>query len=157
MFLDPETQPAIDPLIWHALPDPASRPLGRWALGSLTAIFYKNPPTRSSESLVALPYSLVVQRSGQTILVVSLEMEDLRSLALTLGCSLRELQTEYQTKGVFGPVYGFLYSRGERQGLGLYTDSLSDAAAASFLMEAALDIFDLIDEPVLLEGEDKAP
>jgi len=156
MFLDPDTQESVDALIWHSLPDEAARPLQYWQIGSLVGILYKNPPTRLPESLVALPYSLVVKRSHTSILVVSLEMEDLRSLSQSLGCPLRQLQEEYQTKGIFGPVYGYLYTDERRESLGLYTESLTDEAAAAFLLEAVLDTFDLIDDPVLLEGEDEA-
>lgn len=156
MFLDPDTQTPIDALIWHSLPDEAARPLQHWQIGTLEGVLYKNPPTRSAESLVALPYSLVIKREMRPILVISLEMEDLRSLALSFGCSLRQLQEEYQTKGVFGPVYGYLYTTEKRETLGPYTASLTDEEATAFLLEAALDIFDLVDEPTLLEGEDKA-
>jgi hypothetical protein len=156
MFLDPDNQPPIDALIWHSLPDEAARPLQHWQIGTLVGTLYKNPPTRLPESLVALPYSLVVTRSHTPILVISLEMEDLRSLSLSLGFPLRQLQEEYQTKGVFGPVYGYLYTDERRESLGLYTESLTDEAAAAFLLEAVLDTFDLIDDPVLLEGEDEA-
>ena len=156
MFLDPDNQPPIDALIWHSLPDETTRALQRWQIGSLVGILYKNPPTRSRESLVAIPFSLVIKRDGETILVVSLEMEDLRSLALHFGCPLRQLQEEYQTKGNFAPVYGYRYAGEQREMLGPYTGGLSGEEAAAFLLEAALDIFDLVDDPQLLEGEDKA-
>lgn len=156
MFLNPDTQECVDTLIWHSLPDESSRALQRWQIGSLVGILYKNPPTRSPESLVAIPFSLVVKRGRETILVVSLEMEDLRALALHFGCPLRQLQEEYQTKGSFAPVYGYLYAGERREGLGPYTGSLSGEDAIAFLLEAALDIFDLVDDPQLLEGEDKA-
>ncbi len=156
MFLDPDTQERVDALLWHSLPDESARALQYWQIGSLVAILYKNPPTRWEESLVAIPFSLVVRRCGETILVVSLEMEDLRSLALHFGCSLRQLQEEYQTKGSFGPVYAYRYAGEQREALGPYAGTLGDEEATAFLLEAALDIFDLVDEPHLLEGEDKA-
>lgn len=157
MFLDPDTQERVDALIWHSLPDESTRALQYWRIGSLVGVLYKNPPTRSNESLVAIPFSLVVKRGSETILVVSLEMEDLRSLALRFGCPLRQLQEEYQTKGSFAPVYAYRYAGDQREPLGPYGGSLSDAEATAYLLEAALDIFDLVDEPHLLEGEDKAP
>ncbi|MCK9547569.1 MAG: hypothetical protein RBS49_01220 [Sphaerochaeta sp.] len=157
MFLDPDTQPPVDALLWHSLPDESTRALQRWQIGSLVGILYKNPPTRSAESLVAIPYSLVIRRGTATILVVSLEMEDLRTLALHFGCSLRELQQEYQTKGSFAAAYSYRYAGGKRESMGPYTGGLGLEEVTAFLLEAALDIFDLVAEPRLLEGEDKAP
>ncbi|MFA5448082.1 MAG: hypothetical protein WC233_07370 [Sphaerochaeta sp.] len=155
MFLDPDTQEPIDPLLWHSLPDESVRFVHRYKIGSLIATLYRNPPSRSEESLVAIPYSLVVRREGRTILVISLEMEDLRALALRFGCSVRELQIEYHTKGNWGPLVAYLYTKEKREYLGPFIGELSFANAVSYLLEEALDTFDMVDDPLLLEGEDE--
>ncbi len=155
MFLDPDTQEPIDPLIWHSLPDESTRPMQQWRFGSLIGTIYKNPPSRSEESLVAIPYSLAVRRQEKTILVISLEMEDLRALAQRFGCSVRELQLEYHTKGNWGPLVAYLYTKEKREYLGPFMGELTFANAVSYLLEEALDTFDMIEDPLLLEGEDE--
>ncbi|NCC11997.1 MAG: hypothetical protein EOM32_01350 [Spirochaetia bacterium] len=154
MVLDSLTQPVIDPLIWHSFPDERDGILTDeiWKCGDLVCTLLKDPACKSGEDLVRIPYSVVVQRKGKTILAVSLEQEDLRSLSYKLGCSLRELQDEYQTKGCFSELRAYLYTALEREDLGLYDGDMDLQSIRIFFLENICDTFDILSEPVQLKG-----
>lgn len=154
MVLDSLTQPVIDPLIWHSFPDERDGILTDeiWKCGDLVCTLLKDPACKSGEDLVRIPYSVVVQRKGKTILAVSLEQEDLRSLSYKLGCSLRELQDEYQTKGYFSELRAYLYTALEREDLGLYDGDMDLQSIRIFFLENICDTFDILSEPVQLKG-----
>ncbi|MFA6846638.1 MAG: hypothetical protein WCR02_13010, partial [Sphaerochaetaceae bacterium] len=84
------------------------------------------------------------------ILVVSIEQEDLRAMARNLGCSLRELQQENNTKGTLGPAHLVAYCEAEREDLGLYEDKMDETCARITLMDWACDIVDIMEDPVPL-------
>ncbi len=149
MVLDSLTQPVIDPLIWHSFPDERDGILADeiWKCGDLVCTLLKDPACKSGEDLVRIPYSAVVQRKGKTILAVSLEQEDLRSLSYKLGCSLRELQDEYQTKGYFSELRAYLYTALEREDLGLYDGDMDLQSIRIFFLENICDTFDILSEP----------
>jgi hypothetical protein len=144
----------IDPLIWHSFPDERDGILTDeiWKCGDLVCTLLKDPACKSGEDLVRIPYSVVVQRKGKTILAVSLEQEDLRSLSYKLGCSLRELQDEYQTKGYFSELRAYLYTALEREDLGLYDGDMDLQSIRIFFLENICDTFDILSEPVQLKG-----
>jgi hypothetical protein len=154
MVLDPVTQQVIDPLIWHSFPDERDGVLADeiWKCGDLVCRLLKDPACKSGEDLVRIPYSMVVQRKRKTILAVSLEQEDLRSLSYKLGCSLRELQDEYQTKGYFSENRAYLYTALEREDLGLYDGDLDLQSIRIFFLETICDTFDILSEPVQVKG-----
>ncbi len=149
MLLDSLTQPVIDPLIWHSFPDERDGILTDeiWKCGDLVCTLLKDPACKSGEDLVRIPYSAIVQRKGKTILAVSLEQEDLRSLSYKLGCSLRELQEEYQTKGYFSEIRAYLYTALEREDLGLYDGDMDLQSIRIFFLENICDTFDILSEP----------
>ncbi len=153
MVLDPLKQQVIDPLIWHSFPDERDGVLADeiWKCGDLVCTLLKDPACKSGEDLVRIPYSMVVQRKRKTILVVSLEQEDLRSLSYKLGCSLRELQDEYQTKGYFSENRAYLYTALEREDLGLYDGDMDLQSIRIFFLETICDTFDLLSEPVQIK------
>ncbi|HZJ88121.1 MAG TPA: hypothetical protein VFC80_03085 [Sphaerochaeta sp.] len=155
MILDIYNQPPIDPLLWHSLPDLGEPVLERWKIGELIADLYRRPIARSEESLVAIEYSLVITLQEAILAVISLEMEDLRALALQFGCTIDELREEYKTRGNWGPLLCYLYTAEDREHLGPYVGALNVESVREYLLEEALDLFDLIDDPVRLEGEDK--
>lgn len=157
MLLDPNTQPAIDSLVWHSFPDERDGAVEgeTWKCGNLVCSLLRDPACRSGEDLVVIPYSMIVKRDGQTILVVSLEQEDLRSLSLKLGCSLRELQEEYGTKRNLTNPRAFIYTDQVREDLGLYEGDMDLQSIRIFLLEAVCDTFDILSEPVQLQREDK--
>lgn len=153
MMLDPLKQQVIDPLIWHSFPDERDGVLADeiWKCGDLVCTLLKDPACKSGEDLVRIPYSMVVQRKRKTILVVSLEQEDLRSLSYKLGCSLRELQDEYQTKGYFSENRAYLYTALEREDLGLYDGDMDLQSIRIFFLETICDTFDILSEPVQIK------
>ncbi|NBK23308.1 MAG: hypothetical protein EOM68_14915 [Spirochaetia bacterium] len=153
MVLDPLKQQVIDPLIWHSFPDERDGVLADeiWKCGDLVCTLLKDPACKSGEDLVRIPYSMVVQRKRKTILVVSLEQEDLRSLSYKLGCSLRELQDEYQTKGYFSENRAYLYTALEREDLGLYDGDMDLQSIRIFFLETICDTFDILSEPVQIK------
>jgi hypothetical protein len=154
MLLDSTTQPVVDPLIWHSFPDETDGVLTdeRYRCGDLVCTLLKNPVCKSGEDLVNIPYSMVAQRDGKTILAVSLEQEDLRSLSYKLGCSLRSLQEDYQTKGYYSELRAYLYTNEYREDLGLYDGGLDLQSVRIFLLEAVCDTFDILEEPIQLNG-----
>ena len=153
MVLDPLKQQVIDPLIWHSFPDERDGVLADeiWKCGDLVCTLLKDPACKSGEDLVRIPYSMVVQRKRKTILVVSLEQEDLRSLSYKLGCSLRELQDEYQTKGYFSENRAYLYTALEREDLGLYDGDMDLQSIRIFFLETICDTFDILSEAVQIK------
>ncbi len=153
MVLDPLKQQVIDPLIWHSFPDERDGVLADeiWKCGDLVCTLLKDPACKSGEDLVRIPYSMVVQRKRKTILVVSLEQEDLRSLSYKLGCSLRELQDEYQTKGYFSENRAYLYTALEREDLGLYDGDMDLQSIRIFFLETICDTLDILSEPVQIK------
>jgi len=157
MLLDPVSQAEIDPLIWHSFPDENDGILADeiWKCGTLVCTMLKNPACKSGEDLVNIPYSMIVKRGKKVILAVSLEQEDLRSLSYKLGCSLRELQEDYQTKGYFSELRGYVYTNEVREDLGPYEGGMDMQSIRIFLLETVCDTFDILSEPVQLQGEDK--
>lgn len=153
MLLDVATQQAIDPLIWHSFPDEKDGIISDeiWACGDLVCTLHKNPRCKSGEDLVSIPYSMIVKREGKTILGVSLEQEDLRALSYKLGLSLRELQDDYQTKGNFSELRGYLYTNETREDLGLYEDGLDLQSVRIFMLETVCDTFDILAQPVQIK------
>jgi len=150
MNLDATTQPMIDPLIWHTFPDERDgiMPDEIWKCGPLVCTLLKNPACRNGEQLVSIPYSMIVKRDGAVILAVSLEKEDLRALSYTMGISLRELQDEYQTKGNFSELRGFVYSDSTREDQGVYDGDMDLQSIRIFFLETVCDTFDILSEPV---------
>lgn len=157
MLLDPKTQPAIETLIWHSFPDESDGIIADeiWKCGNLVCTMLKNPACKSGEDLVNIPYSMVVKRGKAIIFAVSLEQEDLRSLSYNLGCSLRELQDDYHTKGVFTNLRGYIYTKEHREDLGPYEGGMDMQSIRVFLLETVCDAFDILSEPVHLQAEDK--
>ncbi|MGE4453093.1 MAG: hypothetical protein AB7D92_01045 [Sphaerochaeta sp.] len=154
MYLDVTTQPMIDPLIWHAFPDVRDGIVADeiWKCGPLVCTLLKNPSCRNGEQLVSIPYSMVVRRDDMIILAVSLEREDLRALSYTMGISLKELQEEYQTKGHFSELRGYVYSNEVREDLGIYDGDMDLQSIRIFFLETVCDTFDILSEPEQVRG-----
>lgn len=149
MLLDITTLEAIDPMMWHSLPDITDGVLSDeiWQCGEALCTMLKNPSCRSGEDLVYIPYAMAVTYKNDLILVVSLEQEDLRSLSLNLGCSLKELQQDYQTKGNFSEVQGYIYTKDEREELGPYEGDMDMQSLRLFFLDTVCDTLDIIEAP----------
>ena len=154
MFLNPDTQECVDTLIWHSLPDESSRALQRWQIGSLVGILYKNPPTRSPESLVAIPSPWWSSAAGRRSSSSRWRWRTCVPLPCTSAVRFDSCRRSIR-RGSFAPCTA-TGTPVSSVVLGPYTGGLSSEEAIAFLLEAALDIFDLVDDPQLLEGEDKA-
>ncbi|WP_320129973.1 hypothetical protein [uncultured Sphaerochaeta sp.] len=152
MLLDAVTVEPIDTLSWHSLPDNKDGVMKgeTWKCGDLVCTLLNHPRCLSGEDLVSIPYAMSVKRGKDLIFVVSLEQEDLRSLSLQLGCSLREMQEDYETKAIFGPLHGFVYAQ-EREDLGLYDEGLDIQHIRLFFLETICDTFDIVEPPVQVQ------
>lgn len=151
MFLDVAAVEPIDTLFWHSLPDTDDGVMHDeiWKCGNLVCTMLDHPRCKSGEDLVSIPYAMAVERDGELVLVVTLEQDDLRSLSLKLGCSLRELQEEYGTKSNFGPLHGFVY-QADREDLGVYDDPMDLQTLRVFFLDTVCDTFDIVEPPVQL-------
>ncbi|MGH0052652.1 MAG: hypothetical protein ACQ5SW_04605 [Sphaerochaetaceae bacterium] len=154
MYLDVLTQPMIDPLVWYTFPDEEDGVMSDeiWKCGPLVCTLLKNPSCRNGEQLVSIPYSMVVKREGAIILAVSLEQEDLRELSYKIGISLKALQEEYQTKGTFSVLRGYVYSKENREDLGVYDGDMDLQSIRIFFLETVCDTFDILSEPMQIPG-----
>jgi hypothetical protein len=153
MFLDAATVGPIDVLSWHSLPDIQDGVMKDeiWKCGDLVCTLLKNPRCKNGEDLVCIPYAMSVKRGKTLIFVVSLEQEDLRSLSLKLGCSLKELQEDYQTKSNFGPLHGYAYAQ-NREDLGIYDDRMDLQSLRVFFLDTICDTFDIVESPVQVKA-----
>ena len=150
MILDITELKKIDPLMWHSLPDVTDGIMHDeiWKCGDVECTLLKSPACKSGEDLVAIPYAMSVTHKGMLKMVVSLEKEDLRSLSHKLGCSLKELQSDFQTKGNFSELRGFLYTKEKREDLGPYEDELDLQVLRLFFLDTVCDNLDIMEAPV---------
>ncbi len=154
MLLDPTCQSAIDTLIWHSFPDETDGVMHdeRYQCGPLVCTMLHAPSCVNGSDLVFIPYAMIAKRGNDTIFAVTLEQEDLRSLSYKLGVSLRELQEDYQTKGNFSELKGYLYTNEHREELGVYEGTLDVQSVRIFFLETICDTFDILSVPVQLQG-----
>ena len=150
MLLDITKLEKIDPLMWHSLPDVKDGVISDeiWKCGDALCTMLKSPACKSGEDLVFIPYAMAVTYKGKLVLVVTLEQEDLRSLSHKLGCSLKELQSDYQTKANFSELRSFLYTKDTREDLGPYEDKLDLQVLRLFLLDTVCDNLDIVEAPV---------
>ncbi len=149
MILDITELKKIDPLLWHSLPDVTDGVLSDeiWKCGDVICTMLKKPSCKSGEDLVFIPYAMAVSHKGKLKMVVSLEQEDLRSLSYKLGCSLKELQSDYQTKGNFSELRAFLYTKETREDLGPYEEELDLQVVRLFFLDTVCDNLDIVEAP----------
>jgi len=149
MILDIMTLKKIDPLLWHSLPDVNDGVIHDeiWKCGKVVCTMLKSPACKSGEDLVFIPYAMAVTYKGKLVLVVSLEQEDLRSLSHKLGCSLKELQNDYQTKANFSELRSFLYTKDTREDLGPYEETLDLQVLRLFFLNTVCDTLDIVEAP----------
>ncbi len=149
MILDITELETIDPLMWHSLPDVTDGIMSDeiWRCGDAVCTLLKSPACKSGEDLVAIPFAMSVTYKGRLVMVVSLEKEDLRSLSYTLGCSLKELQSDYQTKGNFSELRSFLYTKEKREDLGPYEEELDLQVLRLFFLDTVCDNLDIVEAP----------
>ncbi|NLK13706.1 MAG: hypothetical protein GX313_02995, partial [Spirochaetales bacterium] len=135
-------------MLWHAYPKHESI-IETYDVGELTVEVLDHPSLRSSIDLAVVAFSLLVFHKNEIIAVFQIEQEDLRSLSERLGCSIRELQDEYRTKGTLSDPRVYVYTKERRNDEGPYEEELTFFSAREFLLELMCDTFDLLFDPVL--------
>lgn len=148
MLIDKDKDEMVD-MLWHQMIDVDSGilPTERYRLKDISLTLHKNPRMRGNEDLVYVPWAVTVRHGGRVILVVSIEQDDLRSLAQSLGCPVRELQEERGTKGYLGEPRIVAYGGARREDLGLFDEKMDLPGAKECLFEWALDIVDVVGKP----------
>ncbi len=151
MIIDRNTAPTLEESGFKEIPDENAPISLAYTVSDLEIRYRRSAPSVSELSVVYLPYSVTVRHKGRTIFAATIECDDLRAMSPLMGVSLRELQSDYSTKGFYGPKRIMLYGNGERESLGPYVGSEKEDEVISFLLSLVLDSFDEIDEPVRLE------
>lgn len=142
------------PLTRHdfsSLPKEGVNVVKRFTAGGIQILFEKNPPSASGEDLVYIHYSLIAKSGDDTVCVVSVESLDLRSLALSLGESVKEIQREYGTRGFLAPAHLVIYGNGEKEEMEGLSIELRDEYVLPYMMDFLLDALDCADDVVPLD------
>ena len=142
------------PLTRHdfsSLPKEGVNVVKRFTSGGIEIIFEKNPPSDSGEDLVYIHYSLIAKSGDDTVCVVSVESLDLRSLASSLGESVKEIQREYGTRGFLSPAHLVIYGNGEKEEMEGLSIELRDEYVLPYMMDFLLDALDCADDVVPLD------
>lgn len=142
------------PLTRHdfsSLPKEGVNVVKRFTSGGIEIIFEKNPPSDSGEDLVYIHYSLIAKSGADTVCVVSVESLDLRSLASSLGESVKEIQREYGTRGFLSPAHLVIYGNGEKEEMEGLSIELRDEYVLPYMMDFLLDTLDCADDVVPLD------
>ena len=142
------------PLTRHdfsSLPKEGVNVVKRFTSGGIEIIFEKNPPSDSGEDLVYIHYSLIAKSGDDTVCVVSVESLDLRSLASSLGESVKEIQREYGTRGFLSPAHLVIYGNGEKEEMEGLSIELRDEYILPYMMDFLLDTLDCADDVVPLD------
>jgi len=135
---------------YSSLPRLGSGVIRRYKAGSVELVVEKNPVSNSGEDIVYIPYSVIALIDGTAKAVVSLEKTDLRALSFSLGTSLRDLQKEYNTRGVFSEGEVYAYGEDKRESYGLYPDEDNEETIILYLLNVMLDIIDSGDDLTLI-------
>ena len=152
MIIDRKNAPSLLDSDFDSVPRPDSAVVSRYGVSDLEIRFQKRAETLSELSVVAIPYSASVIYKDRYIFAAAIECEDLRAMAPLMGIPLKELQTDYGTKGFYGEKRIMLYGNGERESLGPYFGKEEDEEVISFLLSLVLDSFDEIEDPVRLSN-----
>ena len=96
------------------------------------------------------PSPLLALYDSRLYCAVSAESLDLRSLASSLGTSVKEVQRDYGTKGFLSEPVLVIYGDGQREELGPVSVELKEEFILPLLMDYILDSLDIPDDPVPL-------
>lgn len=149
MTINKDTAPVVDTLLWHGIIDATTGILSdeRYTLGGLTLQMHQNPSLLQGADLVYVPYAASLWRGNSLILLVAIEEEDYRSLAQALGCSVREILEEKQTRSYFGAPRLVAYGGSDREDLEPFEGKLDYPTAKAILQEWVCDIIETMEEP----------
>ena len=119
----------------------------RWKSEDVVFKLLKNPIPVGEDSIVEIVWALVAEINGNVVYSIQMERDDLRILSSLTGESLRVLQEDYGIRGFFSPMKVTMYGSGTRESLGEYLGGKSDDEIIGYLLDAALDSLDVIEDP----------
>ena len=123
------------------------REIKRWKSEDVVFKLLKNPIPVGEDSIVEIVWALVAEINGNDVYSIQMERDDLRILSSLTGESLRVLQEDYGIRGFFSPMKVTMYGSGTRESLGEYLGGKSDDEIIGYLLDAALDSLDVIEDP----------
>lgn len=123
------------------------REIKRWKSEDVVFRILKNPIPVGEDSIVEIVWALVAEIDGDVVYSIQMERDDLRILSSLTGESLRVLQEDYGIRGFFSPMKVTMYGSGTRESLGEYLGGKSDDEIIGYLLDAALDSLDVIEDP----------
>lgn len=146
MTIDRDNMSPIDRTL---SPDIAGRgrEIKRWKSEDVVFKLLKNPIPVGEDSIVEIVWALVAEINGNVVYSIQMERDDLRILSSLTGESLRVLQEDYGIRGFFSPMKVTMYGSGTRESLGEYLGGKSDDEIIGYLLDAALDSLDVIEDP----------
>lgn len=119
----------------------------RWKSENVVLSLLRNPLPLGEDSIVEIVWALKAEIDGYLVYSIQIERDDLRILSSLTGESLRVLQEDYGIKGFFSPMKVTVYGSDTREALGEYGGGKSQEEISSYLLDAALDSLDLIEDP----------
>lgn len=146
MLVDINSAEVIGKYDYPSLPEAECNVVRRYRAGNVEISFLRTPRCAGGEDLTYIHYSLVARTGDGVICVVSAESLDLRSLALSLGCSVKDVQRDYGTKGFLSPASLVIYGNGQRDDLGPVQLEMKEEFVLPYMMDYLLDSLDLADE-----------
>ena len=123
------------------------REIKRWKSEDVVFRLLKNPIPVGEDSIVEIVWALVAEINGNVVYSIQMERDDLSILSSLTGESLRVLQEDYGIRGFFSPIKVTMYGSGTRESLGEYLGGKSDDEIIGYLLDAALDSLDVIEDP----------
>ena len=123
------------------------REIKRWKSEDVVFKLLKNPIPVGEDSIVEIVWALVAEIDSDVVYSIQMERDDLRILSSLTGESLRVLQEDYGIRGFFSPMKVTMYGSGTRESLGEYLGGKSDDEIIGYLLDAALDSLDVIEDP----------
>ena len=123
------------------------REIKRWKSEDVVFKLLKNPIPVGEDSIVEIVWALVAEINGNVVYSIQMERDDLRILSSLTGESLRVLQEDYGIRGFCSPMKVTMYGSGTRESLGEYLGGKSDDEIIGYLLDAALDSLDVIEDP----------
>ena len=123
------------------------REIKRWKSEDVVFKLLKNPIPVGEDSIFEIVWALVAEINGNVVYSIQMERDDLRILSSLTGESLRVLQEDYGIRGFFSPMKVTMYGSGTRESLGEYLGGKSDDEIIGYLLDAALDSLDVIEDP----------
>ncbi len=150
MLIDVESASTITAVEISCAPRAQAGVVKRFRAGDVDILFEKGPGSLAGQDLMYIEYALIALYKGSYRYAVTVEKTDLRSLASSLGLSVKELQADYGTKGFYVEPKVFQYGNGEREEFGPLTEEERDEFILPYLMDILLDSIDSGEDPVEL-------